>query len=391
MSTLIVELPRQPGQDWAWVLTPDGHALGGQGACAPALLPRADELVLVVPWRCLSWHQVQLPRVPASRLREALDGLLEDALLDEPADLHLAVAPGARAGDRAWVAACDRAWLRAALSDLAQAGRTAQRVVPQWAPDEPGPALALGQPGDAWLLDPGASANAARVVALEAQSHDSSEPAPAGPILAEPAVAALAERRFDTRVEVRPHAMQLIACARGQWNLAQFDLAGAAGTQWLGSLRSLWAAMLGAREWRLARWGLAALLGVQVLGLNAWAWTQKGEVERRRAQLGTVLTQTFPSVRVVVDAPLQMERELTLLRQSAGAASPRDLEQLLGVAASVVLPGQVPAAIEYTPGELRLKSVRADPARLARFALGGAHRVRQDAADLVVQAQGVAP
>ena len=72
-------------------------------------------------------------------------------------------------------------------------------------------------------------------------------------------------------------------------------------------------------------------------------------------------TQTFPKVQVVVDAPVQMERELAQLRQAAGSVSPRDLEPLLAAAGAALPDGRLPSSIEYTPGELRLRGVTLAP------------------------------
>ena len=62
-------------------------------------------------------------------------------------------------------------------------------------------------------------------------------------------------------------------------------------------------------------------------------------------------------MKVVVDAPVQMERELAALRQAAGSVSPRDLEPLLAAAGAALPAGQLPNALEYSTGELRLRGV----------------------------------
>ena len=78
--------------------------------------------------------------------------------------------------------------------------------------------------------------------------------------------------------------------------------------------------------WRPVRWGLAALLLANIVGLNAWAWQQQSSLNAKRTQMNNLLTQSFPSVKVVVDAPLQMSRELTALRQATGANAVQNLE-----------------------------------------------------------------
>jgi general secretion pathway protein L len=109
--------------------------------------------------------------------------------------------------------------------------------------------------------------------------------------------------------------------------------------------------------WRPARWGLALLLVANLVGLNAWAWRTQAELKERRAQVQAMLTDTFPHVKVVVDAPAQMAREVAALRQASGAASPRDLEPMLDALAQVNAASSVPDAIDYAGGELRVKGV----------------------------------
>jgi general secretion pathway protein L len=51
-------------------------------------LDRASELVVMVPALALSWHRVELPpglHKQKARLQAALHGLLEERLLDDPA------------------------------------------------------------------------------------------------------------------------------------------------------------------------------------------------------------------------------------------------------------------------------------------------------------------
>ena len=69
-----------------------------------------------------------------------------------------------------------------------------------------------------------------------------------------------------------------------------------------------------------------------------------------------VLTQTFPQVKVVLDAPVQMGRELTLLRQATGAATRQDLENLLTALGQAQPPLSLALSkLDYSDGELRLQ------------------------------------
>ena len=60
-----------------------GLSLESQGHCAAALLPRATMVVAALADADVSWHRIILPRAPAARLRAALQGVLEEAVLDE--------------------------------------------------------------------------------------------------------------------------------------------------------------------------------------------------------------------------------------------------------------------------------------------------------------------
>ena len=422
MSTLILFLPPArpgPATEYSYTLTTDGHTALRHATAPAALLPEptrpGGEVVAVVPARALSWQKVPLPPgLPvgtgpqAPRLRAALEGLLEDRLLDDAAQLHFALQPGARAGEPAWVAVCDRAWLRENLQALEAAGRRVARVVPEFAPGPTGsgrPELcALGTPEDACVvvtghgIDPSVAVLPLSPMALTLARAGLPPPPAAGDaeddalvVRAEPAVAALAERALGQRVALHTASQRALEAARGDWDLAQFDLASTGRTRALRQVGSVASALINAPQWRAARWGAGALVAAHLVGLNAWAWQERQSLQAKQAAVRSTLTQTFPKVQVVVDAPVQMERELAQLRQAAGSVSQRDLEPLLAAAGSALPDGRLPTAIEYTPGELRLRGIALnpddEPALAARLQAAG-YRVRQDDGSLLLRAEG---
>lgn len=382
MSTLIVSIPLPtsdgvaPGStDFSYVLTGDGVSVQQQSTAPAALLPhtgRAGEMVAVVPIRALSWHRVTLPPgvrpTPrgngAPRLRAVLDGLLEEHLLDDPAQLHFALAPDVSSGEAAWVAVCNRAWLRNALLTLEAAGHPAARVVPEWAPGETEAMLhAFGTPDDAWLLATGLPPGGALSLMPLAASSLGVLPVDvaAAPLLAEPAIAMLAEGCAGRPAQLEPPAARWLAAARGRWDLAQFDLASSGRTRVAKRAGALMGELLRAPQWRAARWGAGLLLAAQVIGLNAWAWKESNAVQAQDAMVRGLLTTTFASVRVVVDAPVQMERELVRLRQASGAASASGVESLLAAVGAVLPAGRSATALEYSGTELRLIGLQLQP------------------------------
>jgi general secretion pathway protein L len=170
--------------------------------------------------------------------------------------------------------------------------------------------------------------------------------------------------------------------------LAQFDLASTGRTRALRKAGGLAGALLRAPQWRAARWGAALLAVAHLVGLNAWAWQERQSLAAKQAGVRNALTQTFPQVKVVVDAPVQMERELALLRQAAGSTSARDLEPLLSAAALALPPAQQPSAIEYAAGELRLRGLSLAPQELSdatNTARASGYSLRTDGDSLLVR------
>ncbi|MBC7917545.1 MAG: general secretion pathway protein GspL [Rhodoferax sp.] len=328
----------------------------------------AAETVALVPAHALSWHRVQLPpgtlgggmfkERSAPRLRAVLEGLLEDHLLDDPATLHFALQPQPRTDAPVWVAVCDRAWLRDAIESLTRLGRPPQRLVPEWTPDSPTGQLWVTGTEDApqavWTDAQGLHRvplpqTADAGTAGWAQARDSYA------LWAEPVVAALAETTLNKQPHVESHTERLQRAALSAWDLAQFDLA--RRNPLFERIRRAALSFVKADQWKPARWALVAIALVQIVGLNAYAWHTNSQLQAQRDRVRNTLATTFPQVKVVVDAPIQMERELALLRQTRGAASAKDLESMLaalGSANPALLPAGGPGGVEYSNGEMRV-------------------------------------
>ncbi len=372
MSTLIICLPhavQTAAVSYDYALTPDGRALADHASAPAALLPtaqRGGEIVAVVPASLLSWHAVTLPKGIGSgspRLRSILDNLLEDRLLDEPANLHLALAAGAAGSGPVWVAACDKNWLRGHLQALEASGRPIARIVPEFAPETGALQVhVIGEPDAAEVVATGKDVAGVLRVPFGPVAFALLPPPETDEdvlVLAEPGVAALAEAFLQRKVSLLTRPQRWLDAARAPWDLAQFDLASSGRARTVKRISGVGRDFLQARGWRPARWGVLLLLLAHVVGLNAWAFKERSAQQLRRAAIGQTLTQTFPAVSVVVDAPLQMEREVAALRQATGAASGRDLEAMLAALASATPAGGSATALEYSSGELRAKGLAA--------------------------------
>jgi general secretion pathway protein L len=322
----------------------------------------------------LSWQQVQLPKGSLgrgmfrdggpARLRAVLEGVLEDRVLDDTSDLHFALEPAASDEAPVWVAVCDRAWLKTAVEALEQAGRRVSRIVPEFAPDASRDVLhVLGRPGDAHCVAVKSTGvvvwplSSAGLALLDWPEYQ--------PVVAEPAVVAQAEALLQHAVTLQPGALRRVQAAQSAWDLAQFELLNSSGARSWKRVADAALRLARAPRWRAARLALLALVVINLAGLNAWAWREQAALQTQRQNIREILTATFPQVRVVVDAPLQMGRELAALQRASGQASGRDLEAMLSAFGAQAPATAVPDALDFAAGELRLKGLKLSAAEVS--------------------------
>jgi general secretion pathway protein L len=392
MSTLVILIPTRArlrssagstepeasglATEYVYVSSPDGLALEAQGHCPAALLPKATTVIAVLADVDVSWHRIVLPKAPAARLRAALGGVLEEALLEDNDDVHLALAPAATAGQPTWVAATSRRWLRAELAALEKADVFVDRVVPMAWPDDP----PIGHFAET-TVDPGgpahgialhwAHADGVATVRLQGGLARALVPQPAPAETrwsATPGAVAAAEQWLGGPVRVMPPGQRLLQAARSLWNLRQFELA--RRTRGGRALRDS-ARRFFSTEWRPARWGIAALLVAQVIGLNLWAWHQRSAIESRQLAMQNLVKATYPNVSatdVQRDADAVMQRETQALRTVAGKPGDTDLEPMLQAAASAWPADRPPVeTLRFEPGRLTLSAAGWSDAQIAQF------------------------
>lgn len=393
-----------------WATSANDQRVLDHGRCAASLLPRDDDVVLVLPPRAVSWHRLAIPKVASARLRAVLDGLLEDRVLSDTNELHYALEPGGRPGHTVWVAACHKAWLRSWLQALEAAGRPVSRIVPSLWPLPHDTSHTDGEASGAalhWAHDAGdqawlGSATALGVSCTPLPDMDSpgvpvhATPAERGSDatrtrwLADPAVAAQAESALHQRFEPVPRPDRLLQCTLSDWNLAQFDLSLSTGARRSQRLRQTLRRWRTAPVWRPARWGLAALVAVQLVSLNAAAWSQRSALQTKQDALRSTLQTSFPQITLVLDAPVQMQRELGRLQQASGSLSDRDLETLLGAVAQAA-PANLPppSVLHFADGEARLSEWQTSEEQvrtLAQALESKGWRARFDGTELRLQA-----
>ena len=387
MPTLVICLPPRPrlrtrsaapavveasgAEEFDYLFTNDGFTIQSRGRCASSLLPKADNVIAVVGDADVAWHQITVPKAPSARLRAALAGVLEESLLEDAEDTCFALAPGAVAGQPTWVAAIHRSWLAERLGQLERRKVFVDRVVPLSWPDD----LPRGHFSEAADTESKEDveltwAHAQGVVMLRLQGGLARAllPQPLPPETrwsADPEVATFAERWLGSSVSVLTGGERALQATRTLWNLRQFDMAARhRGTR---TARDLLRRCM-SPAWRPVRHGVAALVAVQVIGLNLWAWHQSAELTTRRQSMVTLLQTSFPQVRAVLDAPLQMQREVDVLRALAGKPTELDFEVQLQAAASAWPGGQPPVGnLRFEAGRLTLAAAGWTDAEIDQF------------------------
>ncbi len=368
MSTLIIQLPAHQrlstdpaaldaggvaasgAREYAYVLTTNGQSITRQGVGPASALPRAETVIAVTSPTDVSWHRLVLPKAPSARLRQALGSILEDHLLDDPDDVHLAVAPGPRGAEPTWIAACNHTWLTGHLMALEKAKLRVTRVVPAVWPDEPATGYfheLHDTHGDhregglelmlTWSTTEGVATwpltgGLARALLPEALP-------PGTRFFSTPAAAAPAERWLGHAVTAQTPSEHLLQASRSLWNLLQFELT--PQSKGLQAVVDQWRQFL-SPQWRPVRAGLITLVAVQVIGLNLWAWHQQRQVKLKKDEVTAVLRAAHPQVQVILDAPVQMRRETDNLRALAGKPGESDMESLMQAVANAWM-GQTPS------------------------------------------------
>lgn len=382
----------EPDAALAWCrIGARGEALDA-GSAAVSALPPADACELVIPADLVLLTRARLPRGSKQKLLQLLPFAIEDKLGAEPDSVHVAAGPTHVDGQTA-LAAIDKHWLARALARLTDAGLRPRSAWPE--------VLLLPLPADGWaavwngrggFLRSGAAAG----MSLEGGS-DTEPPVALALSVAEARAAGtlpgrlvlrLAEHAAPPDTEAWSRALGITVEIGAPW--APFERPEVASGG-INLLQGALAPASPARTWwpalRLPLI-LAGLLVALHLGGTTGEWLLlKREKQALQATMEQRFRDAFPDARVIVDAPLQMQRNLAELRGAAGQATPLDFVPLLSKAAAALDADTRSRlrAVEYTSGRLSL--VFALPDRAAADALV----TRLNAAGLACELQEAAP
>ncbi|HYP31124.1 MAG TPA: type II secretion system protein GspL [Burkholderiaceae bacterium] len=383
MSTLIILLAAQPRladpsaaghaapAEFDYVLSADGQRMTDRGRAPASELPRAALVVAVLRPGDVAFQRIAIPKAPAARMRAALVGVMEEALLEDEDEVHLALAPDAKPGGEHWVAVVNKPWLRTQLDALEVGDVALDRAVPSWWPDQgiAGHTFREGGPDDparlAWRDDAGVlcvplASPVARGL-LDALPED-------GVVrwTATPDTSLDASEFVGMPVASVTDEEQALRAARAGWNLLQFELA--PQRRGVKLVRDLAARFAFDPAWRVTRRGLVALVAMTLLGLNIRALQENHRIAQKKAALTAAVAEAFPNIKTLYDPAGQAQQQLDQLRAAAGRPGDGDIETLLQAAESAWPQGHPPIeTLKFEPGHLTLPASGWTPQEIERF------------------------
>ncbi len=309
-----------------WALFDAGGAPLREGEGALASTPLAERIVAAVPATRIVFIETALPPVGDAKRDALLRYAIEDKLTIDPATVHAVVLGRAQSGDTGppqyIVAAIDRNWLRAALDWLASAGRAPQIVVTQteaidvnageWRVVlDAAHATAKRADGFAYSFDLDASGAPPFALSLALREAAAQARAPTALALSgEGELAALAAG-WQAALGLPVRVVQTAGTvARPKTtpsaNLLQGEFAPAGNrSEWLTALRPALAI-------------LALIVLAQWLFTTADWWRLERKRKAVQAANEQIFRAAFPQAQTIVDAPLQMQRNVEALRRERG-------------------------------------------------------------------------
>ena len=345
-----------------WVLRDTAGMVLRRGEGALSTVPKADTVQVVVPASMVLLAQVRVPSRNRRKMLQLLPYAVEEKLMYDPESIHVAAGPQLVGGETV-VAVIDKRWMNRVIKLLQDAGLPPRQMWPETL-------LPAVSPGT-WSVVWNGREGFVRTGKVSGQSLDGGDTAvpPLGLLLAvkEASAKGSAPRKIDLkyvegseRPDLESWAAQLgvKVAVTGAWdwssasygidkgvNLLQGEFASAGfETDWLSRLRLPLI--------------LASIIVVLQLGGGFADWLMLSYEKRQLAtEMQKTFRQAFPEAKVIVDAPLQMQRNLAELRHANGVPDPSDFLPLLAKVAPVLSQSGVAnvKSMQYEQGILKME------------------------------------
>jgi general secretion pathway protein L len=356
---------RDSASSCPWALCEDSGAVVQSGTGALATMPKAGECIAILAPERVLFVNVKTPPGSRRQWKTALPFLAEGQTLPDPEENHVVLA-AQPAGGQAALAIADKAWLRRVADACRTAGLPLRRAVPEvLLPPlvKSGWTIAWNGSGgfvrngacSGMALDAGDGASAP--VALRLMLNDTSLPQPESMTL-----------RLMPGTETMPgwdnFPVQMKAGDPWDWRRAPIPA----------DVPNLLAGELAPpsrpQEWwprlRPAAYILLALLLVETLGGNLqWAVLAHEEGSLKQA-MEHAFRKAFGNEVAMVNAPLQMRRNMADIKHGAGQEDDNDFFPLMDLSARALakLPAGSVREVHFEGGQLEVEVNAASAAEL---------------------------
>lgn len=366
-----------------WVLCDDKGALQQSGSATLAALPKGHECIAIVAADRVLGIAAALPPGGRRRWQSVLPFVAEEFTLADPEENH--VVPGPTLADgRRMLAVVDKPWLKRIVDAAHSAKLSLRRMVAEtFLPELAHDSWTVVWDGSGGFVKTGIASGAALDIG------DAGTPPLALRLAldAAPQLPKKIELRFMQDVAAEQRKMP-------QWDSLQQPLLAAADWDWRrasipeDAINLLWGEFTPRakiEEWwpklRPAAYLLLAVLMVEIAGSNI-DWTLLiNEKNQLTKTMQKTFRATFGDTVTLVNAPLQMQRNLAEARHAAGLPDAGDFLPLLNLASRSLagLPAGSVAAMHYEAGRLDIDirlARKADFANLKQSLLGSGLGVR---------------
>ncbi len=349
-----------------YVLRNNAGEMQRTGTGQLADLPHADRVDIIVPASLVLFTEVKLPPVRGQKLRQLLPFAVEEKILSDPAQVQVAAGSRDDAGVTR-VAVVDRAWLEASCEQLRLVGLRpengyAETCLPELEPNS----WTLIWDGDEGFVRTAVGAG----LALDSMGDNGA------PFALRRAVAeARSNARLPEKIILRATDAAASVPDLQLWS-TQLGVALVPGQDWhwaprflntenaINLLQGDYAPSSSLRELLpqlrpiLLLAGL--IIGVQVLATGVDWWRLNYEKRTLTAEMDKTFKSAFPNATVVVDAPLQMQRNLAVLRRASGQSQPNDFLPLLAKVLPLINSATSVESMSYDDGSLKVDAMFRD-------------------------------
>ncbi|MDD4928335.1 MAG: type II secretion system protein GspL [Gallionella sp.] len=333
-----------------WALCDEAGTVLQQGVSPLAAIPRTPECIGILAADRVLIFTTNKPPGNLRRWRTALPFIAEEHALTDPDDLHAVPAASSDVGSIA-VSVISKSWLKQILS--ATADRPMRRLIAE--------SLMPTLSDNSWTLVRDGQQGFLRTSMTTGMALDNGDEHT--PPLALQLSLAAAGLRAPAQIELRlsdtntvtPDWSLPVPLTPGDaWDWRRAPISDKIPNLLWGDFAPTLRLLDGLGKLRPALYILLAALAIEVIGTHIeWSMLAR-EKHALLQQQEQIFRAAFGDESTLVDAPLQMQRNLAALRHGAGVADDADFIALLDAATPLLSAGAVLRGLSYESGKLEL-------------------------------------